>query len=147
MARRERHVRSAAAPAGIWTPETPVHVSRPKHVVALDTTPLPVGVMDDVFAGPLAGRPPAVVHTRATLVTFIAEVADEPVVTAETLEPIVTGFLDETAPGSVPSTALTLFEPDARTGLKPCRRRSRSGRVESGSIPETDHRSQSWESH
>ncbi|MFF7865541.1 transposase [Streptomyces qaidamensis] len=50
---RQRYVRSAAAAAATWRPETTVHVSRPGQVVVLDTTPLPVKVLDDVFAEPI----------------------------------------------------------------------------------------------
>jgi transposase InsO family protein len=50
---RQRYVRSAAAAAAAWRPEATVHVSRPGQVVVLDTTPLPVKVLDDVFAEPI----------------------------------------------------------------------------------------------
>ncbi|MFE9259241.1 transposase, partial [Streptomyces sp. NPDC006879] len=48
---RQRYVRSAAAvePGG-----SPVVISRPGQVVVLDTTPLPVKVLDDVFAEPIS---------------------------------------------------------------------------------------------
>ncbi|MFD8977681.1 transposase [Streptomyces sp. NPDC059593] len=48
---RQRYVRSAAAvePGG-----SPVVVSRPGQVVVLDTTPLPVKVLDDVFGEPIS---------------------------------------------------------------------------------------------
>ncbi|MDX3616068.1 transposase family protein [Streptomyces europaeiscabiei] len=48
---RQRYVRSAAAvePGG-----SPVVVSRPGQVVVLDTTPLPVKVLDDVFSEPIS---------------------------------------------------------------------------------------------
>ncbi|WP_128819344.1 DDE-type integrase/transposase/recombinase [Streptomyces sp. S063] len=48
---RQRYVRSAAAvpaPAGV-----PVIASRPGQVVVLDSTPLPVKVLDDVFGTPI----------------------------------------------------------------------------------------------
>ncbi|MFD4745889.1 transposase [Streptomyces rubiginosohelvolus] len=50
---RQRYVRSAAAAAATWQSDATVHVSRPGQVVVLDTTPLPVKVLDDVFAEPI----------------------------------------------------------------------------------------------
>ncbi|MCX4775358.1 hypothetical protein [Streptomyces sp. NBC_01264] len=47
---RQRYVRSAAAVETGWGR---VVVSRPGQVVALDTTPLPVKVLDDVFGEPI----------------------------------------------------------------------------------------------
>ncbi|WP_433548493.1 transposase [Streptomyces sp. CA-294286] len=47
---RQRYVRSAAA---VETGKAKVVVTRPGQVVALDTTPLPVKVLDDVFGAPI----------------------------------------------------------------------------------------------
>ncbi|RKN10425.1 DDE-type integrase/transposase/recombinase [Streptomyces radicis] len=48
---RQRYVRSAAA---VETGTAIVVISRPGQVVALDTTPLPVKVLDDVFGVPIS---------------------------------------------------------------------------------------------
>ncbi|MGW5690930.1 hypothetical protein ACWEWX_08215 [Streptomyces asiaticus] len=48
---RQRYVRSAAA---VETGRSKVVISRPGQLVALDTTPLPVKVLDDVFAFPIS---------------------------------------------------------------------------------------------
>ncbi|MFJ3138514.1 transposase [Streptomyces sp. NPDC086843] len=47
---RQRYVRSAAA---VETGKAKIVVTRPGQVVALDTTPLPVKVLDDVFGTPI----------------------------------------------------------------------------------------------
>ncbi|MFJ8949980.1 transposase [Streptomyces sp. NPDC102384] len=47
---RQRYVRSAALETG----KAKVSISRPGQVVVLDTTPLPVKVLDDVFAEPIS---------------------------------------------------------------------------------------------
>ncbi len=47
---RQRYVRSAALETG----KASVTISRPGQVVVLDTTPLPVKVLDDVFAAPIS---------------------------------------------------------------------------------------------
>ncbi|MGW0944513.1 transposase [Streptomyces sp. NPDC002623] len=47
---RQRYVRSAAA---VETGKAKAVVTRPGQVVALDTTPLPVKVLDDVFGAPI----------------------------------------------------------------------------------------------
>ncbi|MGW4763899.1 transposase [Streptomyces pseudogriseolus] len=47
---RQRYVRSAAA---VETGKAKVVVTRPGQVVVLDTTPLPVKVLDDVFGAPI----------------------------------------------------------------------------------------------
>ncbi len=48
---RQRYVRSASA---VETGRSKVVISRPGQVVVLDTTPLPVKVLDDVFASPIS---------------------------------------------------------------------------------------------
>ncbi len=48
---RQRYLRSAAA---VETGKAAVVVTRPGQVVALDTTPLPVKVLDDVFGAPIS---------------------------------------------------------------------------------------------
>ncbi|WP_420312218.1 transposase [Streptomyces sp. YS-B37] len=48
---RQRYVRSAAA---VETGKARVVISRPGQVIVLDTTPLPVAVLDDVFGLPIA---------------------------------------------------------------------------------------------
>jgi hypothetical protein len=48
---RQRYVRSAAA---VETGRAKVAISRPGQVVAVDTTPLPVKVLDDVFGSPIS---------------------------------------------------------------------------------------------
>ncbi|MFJ1823080.1 hypothetical protein [Streptomyces sp. NPDC088139] len=48
---RQRYVRCAAA---VETGKAKIVVARPGQVVALDTTPLPVKVLDDVFGTPIA---------------------------------------------------------------------------------------------
>ena len=48
---RQRYVRSAAA---VETGKAKVVISRPGQVVVLDTTPLPVKVLDDVFGTPIS---------------------------------------------------------------------------------------------
>ncbi|MGW2696644.1 hypothetical protein [Streptomyces sp. NPDC001296] len=50
---RQRYVRSAAA---VETGKAKVVVTRPGQVVALDTTPLPVRVLDDVFGIPITAH-------------------------------------------------------------------------------------------
>jgi hypothetical protein len=48
---RQRYARSAAA---VGTGKSRVVISRPGQVIALDTTPLPVKILDDVFAEPIS---------------------------------------------------------------------------------------------
>ncbi|MEV0493917.1 hypothetical protein [Streptomyces atratus] len=48
---RQRYIRSAAA---VETGRAKVVIVRPGQVVALDTTPLPVKVLDDVFGTPIS---------------------------------------------------------------------------------------------
>ncbi|MFE3858711.1 transposase [Streptomyces griseorubiginosus] len=50
---RQRYVRSAAA---VETGKAKVVITRPGQVVALDTTPLPVKVLDDVFGTPITAH-------------------------------------------------------------------------------------------
>ncbi|MGI5510242.1 transposase [Streptomyces sp. CA-106131] len=50
---RQRYVRSAAA---VETGKAKVVVTRPGQVVALDTTPLPVKVLDDIFGLPITAH-------------------------------------------------------------------------------------------
>jgi hypothetical protein len=58
---RQRYIRSAAA---VETGKAAVVITRPGQVVALDTTPLPVKVLDDVFGVPIS------VHLTIALDTF-----------------------------------------------------------------------------
>ncbi|WKX73831.1 hypothetical protein [Streptomyces sp. XD-27] len=50
---RQRYLRSAAA---VETGKAKVVITRPGQVVALDTTPLPVKVLDDVFGSPMTAH-------------------------------------------------------------------------------------------
>jgi hypothetical protein len=50
---RQRYIRSAAA---VETGKAAVVITRPGQVVALDTTPLPVKVLDDVFGAPISAH-------------------------------------------------------------------------------------------
>ncbi|MFJ9034602.1 transposase [Streptomyces sp. NPDC102274] len=58
---RQRYIRSAAA---VETGKAKVVILRPGQVVALDTTPLPVKVLDDVFGEPIS------VHLTIALDTY-----------------------------------------------------------------------------
>ncbi|NUK00748.1 hypothetical protein [Streptomyces lunaelactis] len=58
---RQRYIRSAAA---VETGRAKVVIVRPGQVVALDTTPLPVKVLDDVFGTPIS------VHLTLALDTY-----------------------------------------------------------------------------
>ncbi|MFE4054865.1 transposase [Streptomyces sp. NPDC059096] len=58
---RQRYIRSAAA---VETGKAKVVIVRPGQVVALDTTPLPVKVLDDVFGAPIS------VHLTLALDTY-----------------------------------------------------------------------------
>lgn len=85
---RQRYVRSAAA---VETGKAKVVISRPGQVVALDTTPLPVKVLDDVFGTPICVHLTVALDTYShSLVAFrLTPVADSSVEVAMLLRDVL----------------------------------------------------------